>query len=219
MTLASRFRVIIQDIAVGVTRDIEEDDLILAISTTTGFGTLNNTWPLKSVYAGDIIAWDNLTHEVEVPDNASNLSVAIGVLNDEDGDEDSIQGFFDGIASIAEALPGPLGLVGIISSFFSSFLDCNGLVVVDNIIYTQDTLNNLDKDQLACETKNYTYPPPTLLGGLIPKCGFRNSSYTVTHCLERLDDKSIAASRGANWTPSLSLSLIGLAIVLLYTVF
>lgn len=87
MTLAGRFRVSIQEIVVGTTRDFSEDDLLLAVAATTGFGTNNKTWLLGSAKGGDIIKWDNLTQDVEVPASASNLSVAIGVLNDPDGDE------------------------------------------------------------------------------------------------------------------------------------
>ena len=92
MALASRFRFSINEIVVGVTRDISEDDLFLAIATTTGFGTNNKTWTLGEAQKGNTFKWDNLTQEIEVPASASNLSIAIGVLNGKSGDEHTVKG-------------------------------------------------------------------------------------------------------------------------------
>lgn len=87
LALASRFKFIVQSVDVGVTRDMQEDDLILAIGTKTNSGTTNSTWALGSVVEGDSIKWDNLTTEIEVPATGSNLSIGIGILNAEATDD------------------------------------------------------------------------------------------------------------------------------------
>jgi hypothetical protein len=90
ITLAVRVSFSIQEIIVGTTRDISEDDLVLAIAFNTGSSSNNRTWSLGSVEENDIIKWNNLTQEIDVPASASNLSVAIGILNTPDEDEATI---------------------------------------------------------------------------------------------------------------------------------
>ena len=90
ITLAVRFSFSIQEVMVGTTRDISEDDLVLAIAFNTGSSSNNRTWSLGSVEANDTIKWNNLTQEIDVPASASNLSVAIGILNTPDEDEATI---------------------------------------------------------------------------------------------------------------------------------
>jgi hypothetical protein len=92
LAFAARFRFTIQEIDIGLTRDLNEDDVILAIASTTGFGTINNTWTLGSAKKNTTFKWSNLTQEFEVPANAVNLSVAIAASNSPDADEKTVQG-------------------------------------------------------------------------------------------------------------------------------
>jgi hypothetical protein len=72
--------------------------------------------------------------------------------------------------------------------FFAGLLKCDGPVIADNIIYAPGFLNNMTKDQKACDNKNYTYAPPNVL------CGTDDSVYTVSYCIERLDAKTSTAA-------------------------
>jgi hypothetical protein len=78
---------------------------------------------------------------------------------------------------------------------------CAGAVVISNVIYDKGTLDALNHGNESCETKTYEMP-------VTLDCGFQNSSYTVTHCLTRLDAKSA----GVNLLPSSVFVLLGLAI-------
>ncbi|KAF2128128.1 hypothetical protein P153DRAFT_358248 [Dothidotthia symphoricarpi CBS 119687] len=217
LAFAGLFSFSIQEISVGETRGRGEDYLILAIASTTGSSTNNKTWPLTAVVQNQTIKWTNLTQEIQVlPASVSNLSVAIGIMNNPDDDAasavETTSQFLESIAGVAGKAPGILGLaadvlgtfLGFIGDFFEELLDCAGAVVVGNAIYTPDTLNSLNQNQKICDTNDYSYSAPNV-------CGGGNSSYTVTYCLERLDAKSAAA----NLLPGLFLPLFGLAVVLI----
>ncbi|KAL1601451.1 hypothetical protein SLS60_006366 [Paraconiothyrium brasiliense] len=205
-TLASRFRFGVQEIHVGLPRDLDEDDLVLAIVSTAGSDTSNQTWLIGAVEKNTTISWSNLTHEFDVPASPSNVSVSIGALNDPDATEESITGFVDGVADLASAVPGPVGLIGALVGFLSGLSNCTGPVVADNIVYDLAALNNMTQNQKTCNTKNYTYEPPTLF------CGTGNSSYTVTYCLERLDAKTSGA---VGLLPGIFLGVTSLAVAIL----
>jgi hypothetical protein len=87
VALASRFSFAIQEIDVRETLGLTEDTLVLALASTTGYGTLNKTWSLGVVKQNSTIKWNNLTQEVEVPASASNLSIALGVFNHPNRDD------------------------------------------------------------------------------------------------------------------------------------
>ncbi|KAF1849197.1 uncharacterized protein K460DRAFT_428660 [Cucurbitaria berberidis CBS 394.84] len=213
MALAGRFSFSIQEIIVGVTRDFKEDDLVLAIAATTGSTPSNNTWSLGSVEANDIIKWNNLTHEIEVPVSASNLSVAIGIMNTPNGTEVTVQNATSQLVQIivgaAANMSGTAGpaerLLDIALNFFSDLTSCAGPTVIDNVTYAPDTLNSLNQSQKTCETKTYFEEVKIL-------CGLQNSNYTVTYCLERLDAKPVPASAAASLLPGLFLLFITLAV-------
>lgn len=105
----------------------------------------------------------------------------------------------DGIVEVASFIPG----VSIIASFavlLSKLFGCDGIIAVANLTYPQDTLNKLEQYQKTCETTNHSYPSPNILS-----CGLSNSTYTITHCLERLDAKPADTSAAANLLPTLFL--------------
>jgi hypothetical protein len=89
VVFAGRFSFAIQEIDVGepLGSRSDGDKLVLAMVSTTGYGVLNKTWSLGPVKRNSTIKRTDLIHEVEVPATASNLSIAIGVLNNpNDGD-------------------------------------------------------------------------------------------------------------------------------------
>jgi hypothetical protein len=88
--LAVRFKFGIEEVTVGTTRDNFEDDGLLVVASYTGSGNKSNDWELGSLEEGDSIKWTNLTQEIDVPSGASNLSVAIGVSNAKDADEELV---------------------------------------------------------------------------------------------------------------------------------
>jgi len=91
VAIAVRFSFTIQEVHVGVTRDLQEDDLLLVIASTAGSNTIKNSWLVGEVEADAIVAANDTvkyTQEIDVPDSASNLSVAIGGLNTDDEDEE-----------------------------------------------------------------------------------------------------------------------------------
>lgn len=69
------------------TRDVQEDDVLLVVASFSGTTNNTNNWSLGSVKDGASIKWDNLTQEIDVPSQAANLSVAVGVSNTPDQDE------------------------------------------------------------------------------------------------------------------------------------
>lgn len=72
--------------------------------------------------------------------------------------------------------------------FVGDLFDCSGPTVLGNVVYTQDTLKNMNQNQKDCADKTDTFESPNVV-----TCGPSNSSYTVTYCLERLHPKSSAA--------------------------
>jgi hypothetical protein len=90
LALAVRFQFGIEEVTVGTTRDNFEDDGLLVVASYTGSGNKSNDWELGSLEEGDSIKWTNLTQEIDVPSGASNLSVAIGVSNAKDADEELV---------------------------------------------------------------------------------------------------------------------------------
>ncbi|KAJ4347886.1 uncharacterized protein N0V89_009258 [Didymosphaeria variabile] len=203
LALASRFRFGIQEIYVGLPRDLEEDDLVLAIVSTAGSDSSNQTWLIGAVETNTTISWSNLTHEFDVPANPPNVSVSIGAANDPDADEESIEEFVSGVADLASLLPGIGGFFGSLVGFLTDLSNCTGPVVADNIVYAPATLDNMTQNQKVCNTKNYTNASPHLL------CGTDNSSYTVTYCLERL------TSNAVDLVPGIFLAVVSLAVAIL----
>lgn len=90
MTVAVRFSFSIKDITVGRTRDLKEDDLVLAIASNTGVGNYSNVFFLGPIEADQSIKWTNLTQEIDVPTDARNISVALGITNTADATEANI---------------------------------------------------------------------------------------------------------------------------------
>jgi hypothetical protein len=90
LALAAHFRFGIQEIHVNLTRALRTDELLLAIASNGGATTNSTTWPLGEAKVGATIPGGiNLTQVVEVPAKATNLSVAIGLLNKPGGDDGS----------------------------------------------------------------------------------------------------------------------------------
>jgi len=82
VAIAGRYSFIIKEVRVEEVRDVNEDDLLLAIASTTGNNTIKSSWLVGEVHAGDIVKPNEtveFTQEIDVPATASNLSVAIGV--------------------------------------------------------------------------------------------------------------------------------------------
>jgi hypothetical protein len=90
LTVAARFRFSIQEIDIGSVSCWKEDDVILAIASTTGFRTKNETWSLNSAEEYATIKRNNLLQEFEVPNNAANSSVAIAAANSPNADEKKV---------------------------------------------------------------------------------------------------------------------------------
>jgi hypothetical protein len=227
LAFATRFRFGVEEVNVGLTRDPLEDDALLVIASVTGSGNKTNNWELGSVGAGDSIKWNNLTQEIDVPRGAANLSMAFGIANAPDPDEELVSGKYDviiaqsgadmfsdivnGIVTVAAAVPGPQApaarLLGLALSFLDPF-NCTGPVAVGNVIYAQNDLNNMNQNQKTCDSQTYSYDTPNM-------CGFRNSSYTVKYCLERLDPKPASGSAAASFVPYSSTSFAALGVALL----
>ncbi|KAF1965174.1 hypothetical protein BU23DRAFT_628817 [Bimuria novae-zelandiae CBS 107.79] len=215
LALSSQFRFGVEEIHIGLVRDLTEDDLVLAIVSTVGFVETNAT-----------IKWSNLTHEFTVSDTPSNVSVSMGMANAPDATEESIAGkqtafpdafrvetepraeFVGGVAEFASNVPGPVGYFGAIVDFFAGLANCTGPVVADNIVYAPEALNNMTQNQKTCDTKNYTNASPGLF------CGTGGSLYTVTYCLERLD--AAKTSDAVGLLPGKFLALVGFTVVILY---
>jgi hypothetical protein len=89
---ATRFRFGIEEVNVGLTRDPLEDDALLAIASATGSANKTNNWELGSVGAGNSIKWNNLTQEIDVLSSAANVSMAFGITNAPDPDEEMVSG-------------------------------------------------------------------------------------------------------------------------------
>lgn len=95
-----------------------------------------------------------------------------------------------------------LGFFG--DTLFQAF-NCSGPVVVGNAVYTAESLNQMNQNQKACDTRTYAYDVATF-----SICS--DSNYTVTYCLERLDAKSAASSMRSDAllsTTSLALVFLG----------
>jgi hypothetical protein len=230
LTLAGRYRFGIQEIDVGLPRDLKEDDLLLVIASTSGSGNNSKTWSLGTAVENSTIKWTNLTQEIEVPAKAANLSVAIGVFNSPGGDNggamalskyatfavwtdfNAVQGFAQSIVGVAASYPGSqapaLQIFNMFLGVIGSLLNCTGPVAIGNAIYAPDTLNNLNQSQKVCETKNYLFDSPQLT------CGTDASNYTVTYCLERLDDPKKSMAVGL--LPSFSVAVLSLAVALVF---
>ena len=218
VAIAGRYSFIIKEVRVEEVRDVNEDDLLLAIASTTG----NNTDIVKP---NDTVEF---TQEIDVPATASNLSVAIGGLNTDDADEqlafsmhpanvryvttNASPGFVEGIVAIAGAIPGPQALpaklLSIVLGATGNFLNCTGPVIIGNAVYTSDQLNDLEQNQEVCETKSFGYEVPFACSPTL-----ENSSYTVDYCLERLDAKSAAATS----SPGLVLLFTSFAVAIIYS--
>lgn len=230
VAIAVRFSFTIQEVHVGVTRDVSEDDLLLAIASTADNTTTKNSWLVGEVHADDIIAANDTVkyvQEVDVPDSASNLSVAIGGLNTDDEDEElafskyfidtypiitnSSTDFVEGIAAVAAAIPGPQAiparLLSTVLGFIGNPLNCTGPVIVGNALYTKDQMDELEQNKPSCEIKSYGYESPFACAPT-----GQNSSYSVTYCLERLDAKSAAAVS----SPNLFALVASLAVAIVY---
>jgi hypothetical protein len=117
------------------------------------------------------------------------------------------------VGAVTTLVPGSK-LIDLFFTFFGNPLKCDGSVVVDAIVYTNDTLNNMNQYQKNCTTKNYTYATSNIL-----ICGTANSTYVVTYCLERLDAMPVKGAAVANVQPSVAMSLVGLGSAMLYGVF
>ncbi|KAH6861041.1 hypothetical protein BKA58DRAFT_44965 [Alternaria rosae] len=215
VAIAVRFSFTIQEVHVGVTRDVSEDDLLLAIASTADNTTTKNSWLVGEVHADDIIAANDTVkyvQEVDVPDSASNLSVAIGGLNTDDEDEELAFNFVEGIAAVAAAIPGPQAiparLLSTVLGFIGNPLNCTGPVIVGNALYTKDQMDKLEQNKPSCETKSYGYESPFACAPT-----GQNSSYSVTYCLERLDAKSAAAAS----SPSLFALVASLVVAIVYS--
>jgi len=215
VAIAVRFSFTIQEVHVGVTRDLQEDDLLLVIASTAGSNTIKNSWLVGEVEADAIVAANDTvkyTQEIDVPDSASNLSVAIGGLNTDDEDEELAFNFVEGIAAVAAAIPGPQALpaklLSIVLGVIGNPLNCTGPVIVGNALYTKDQMDELEQNKPTCETKEYRYDTPFACAPT-----GQNSSYSVTYCLERLDAKSAAAAS----SPSLAALVMSLAVAVIYS--
>lgn len=90
VTLAGQFSFAIQEIDVGEPRGSTEDNLVLALASTTSYGNLSKTYTIGPVEKNNTIKWNNLTLVIEVPTSASNLSIALGVFNNPNGNDDSV---------------------------------------------------------------------------------------------------------------------------------
>jgi hypothetical protein len=115
-----------------------------------------------------------------------------------------------GIVGVAETVPGPLGLVttlfNTLFGWIANLFDCTGTVVVGNVVYAPDTLNNLTQHQKICETKPYIFASPH------DACGKANSSYIVTYCLERLDAPPVPKSIAVKPLPGFGMFVLSLAV-------
>ena len=107
--------------------------------------------------------------------------------------EEFADAFVKGIVGLASAVPGPQAapakLLSLVLGYVGDLFDCSGPTVLGNLVYTQDTLKNMNQNQKDCADKTDTFESPNVV-----TCGPSNSSYTVTYCIERLDPKSSAAS-------------------------
>jgi hypothetical protein len=124
---------------------------------------------------------------------------------------DDFSDIVNGIVTVAAAFPGPQALpatlLGLALSYFDPF-NCTGPVAVGNVIYPQNDLNNMNQNQKTCDSRTYSYEPPKM-------CGYRNSSYTVKYCLERLDPKPASGSAAVSFVPYSFLSFAALGVALL----
>lgn len=92
LVLSGQFRFDISEIFVNSTLDVSEDDLLLVVVSNVETTSTNKTWTLGSVEVNSTIKWTNLTHEFETPDSQTNMSVAFGVANAPDADEQGTAG-------------------------------------------------------------------------------------------------------------------------------
>ena len=234
VAIAVRFSFTIQEVDVVVTRDISEDDLLLAIASTAGGNTIKDSWPVGSVEADTIVPPNDTVkymQEIDVPESALNLSVAIGGFNTNDTDEEMAMSkqsidtcpmttntpaeFVEGIVSVAAAVPVPQALPARLLSLAIGALgdlgNCTGAVVVGNALYTKDQMDNLEQNKPTCETKSYGYDVPRQCAPLTGA----NSNYSVTYCLERLEAK--AESAASISSPSLAALVTALAVAIIYS--
>jgi len=218
VAIAVRFSFTIQEVDVVVTRDISEDDLLLAIASTAGGNTIKDSWPVGEVEADTIVPPNDTVkymQEIDVPESALNLSVAIGGFNTNDTDEEMAMKFVEGIVAVAAAVPGPQALPARLLSLAIGALgdlgNCTGAVVVGNALYTKDQMDNLEQNKPTCETKSYGYDVPRQCAPLTGA----NSNYSVTYCLERLEAK--AESAASISSPSLAALVTALAVAIIYS--
>jgi hypothetical protein len=121
-----------------------------------------------------------------------------------------------GIVTVAALIPGPHApiakLFELALSFFSegfwAIFDCSGPVVLANVVYQLDALNNMTQNQKACDTKTYVNQTAEF-----KTCSTAN--YTVTYCLERLDRLDAKTSAASSMRPDAMLSITSLTMVLL----
>jgi hypothetical protein len=89
LVLADRYRFGISNIAIRTTRDLREDDLVLAIGAVSNSAEIGSeTFYLGGGHNSDeVIALNNLTQEITIDDRSADLSIAFGLVNIGDGPE------------------------------------------------------------------------------------------------------------------------------------
>lgn len=80
--LADRFRFGVTNITTISTREWHNDTLLLTIGSVVGDQGNNNSFPLGWNHTdGTSVVMNNLTHEIDVPIDGLNVSVAFAVVN------------------------------------------------------------------------------------------------------------------------------------------
>ncbi|KAH7392861.1 hypothetical protein BKA66DRAFT_457061 [Pyrenochaeta sp. MPI-SDFR-AT-0127] len=207
--LADRYRFSVTNITTISTREWTEDHLFLAISSSVGDQSSNNSHYLGWNHtAGSSVVLNNLTHEIYVPYDVLNVSVAFILQNlgNEEQEEGAAIESAGNIIDIIANAPGVLGVGADIVGFFfdiAQLFNCSGPVAIDSVRYTNETLAGLSIGSPVCDTKPYE----TDRKGA---CGKPN--YTVSYCLERLDnDNAGVCTAAASTSDGIVASRPGLA--------
>lgn len=232
------YRFSIQEVDIGITRDLMEDDLFLSIASIAGSSKNSTTWGIGSFNKNESISWGNLTQDVDISSANTNLSITFGLLNIEDADkandiaiatskystanlnlcgaDSKLPEFTQAMFGVAAAIPGPQApaatVLGMLVGYVPDFLNCTGPVAVGNVVYDANVLKNLTRGgEATCDTQHFLYKVPI-------NCGFQKSNYTVNYCLARLNVQSTSATSAALTQPrGLPLVLATFGMVLLWT--
>jgi hypothetical protein len=98
-----------------------------------------------------------------------------------------------GVLGFAKKVAGPAVFVLVAVDLFleavPDLLNCTGPVALGNATYAPNVLQGLQAGRPLCHTESYSYE-------VEPNCGFTDSSYSVSYCLELVERTAASDATG-----------------------